>query len=508
MKKLLILILLMTMAVAAMAQKTYTQADVAALTKLAESGDAFAQDTLGLCYKNGNGVRKDMDAAKQWFAKACNQGLIDGAFNIANIYHNEKNYESALKWYLLLADMGHAPSMFNVGTYYDFGTGVAKNIHTALEWYLKAAGFGESNALNNLGFEYMQGSVFGKDPVKAFNYFRLSAEQEDKGGMWNVALCYGNGDGTKRDYPRYMAYIGRAIKAGYAISSSDKRYLSNLMNTLFKAADKNDPGACYVTALVLEEENKTEKAAKYRQKALVKYKDPSSLFYEGARMEEKKDYSAAVSYYLQAAQAGYSDAQVNIGVCYLEGIGYEKDLGKAVYWFKKAAEQNNSLAYYNLARCYGEGWGVRKDMSQYAAMLQKCVDNCEYWPAEYLLARCYYDGAGVPRDYEKAVFYLRKAANKGSEQAYGELGECYYYGRGIKQNYVTAAEYLKKNAATGNATGAAVNLLARIYANGRGGVVQNIPLAEELMSRAAKLGDNNSIEVIRKSMGAVSATAK
>ncbi|GEM_PF-5717314 len=40
----------------------------------AENGDRKAQYTLGICYRDGNGVTKDLTLAKYWFEKSAKQG--------------------------------------------------------------------------------------------------------------------------------------------------------------------------------------------------------------------------------------------------------------------------------------------------------------------------------------------------------------------------------------------------------------------------------------------------
>ena len=41
----------------------------------AEQGNAQAQYNLGVMYDNGQGVRRDHKIAKEWFGKACDNGL-------------------------------------------------------------------------------------------------------------------------------------------------------------------------------------------------------------------------------------------------------------------------------------------------------------------------------------------------------------------------------------------------------------------------------------------------
>ena len=42
--------------------------------KAAEQGDADAQDNLGSCYENGDGVSQDKRKAVEWYIKAAEQG--------------------------------------------------------------------------------------------------------------------------------------------------------------------------------------------------------------------------------------------------------------------------------------------------------------------------------------------------------------------------------------------------------------------------------------------------
>ena len=43
---------------------------------LAEQGDVAAQNNLGVMYSNGQGVKRNLSEAKEWFRKACINGRI------------------------------------------------------------------------------------------------------------------------------------------------------------------------------------------------------------------------------------------------------------------------------------------------------------------------------------------------------------------------------------------------------------------------------------------------
>ena len=54
-------------------EENYTQA-IEWHTKSANQGYAEAEYNLGVMYYNGQGVSKNLNTAKQWFAKACENG--------------------------------------------------------------------------------------------------------------------------------------------------------------------------------------------------------------------------------------------------------------------------------------------------------------------------------------------------------------------------------------------------------------------------------------------------
>ncbi|EGT81771.1 MULTISPECIES: tetratricopeptide repeat protein [Haemophilus] len=41
---------------------------------MAEQGDVAAQNNLGVMYSNGQGVKRNLSEAKEWFRKACDNG--------------------------------------------------------------------------------------------------------------------------------------------------------------------------------------------------------------------------------------------------------------------------------------------------------------------------------------------------------------------------------------------------------------------------------------------------
>jgi hypothetical protein len=76
---------------------------------------------------------------------------------------------------------------------------------------------------------------------------------------------------------------------------------------------------------------------------------------------DRADYKSALRVWLDAAQAGDSDAQNNVGEIYERGLGDTPNYAAAVIWYQKAADQGYARAQFNLGTLYEQGFGVEQD---------------------------------------------------------------------------------------------------------------------------------------------------
>lgn len=113
------------------------------LRKLAESGDATAQNDLGLLYYEGKGLPQNQKKAKEWFDKAVEQG--------------------------------HTGAQVNLGTLYLRGEGAPQSNQMALFWFRRAAAQEDALALAKLGLMYAQGRGVLQDFIQAHMWYNLSA---------------------------------------------------------------------------------------------------------------------------------------------------------------------------------------------------------------------------------------------------------------------------------------------------------------------------------------------
>ena len=94
--------------------KTEPTRAVAACRRLADQGDPRAEYALGKHYANGDGVKQDYRAAKDWFLAAAEQGHIRAQGKVAAAFWSGKgapqDYSKAYFWALLGRAGGDEPS--------------------------------------------------------------------------------------------------------------------------------------------------------------------------------------------------------------------------------------------------------------------------------------------------------------------------------------------------------------------------------------------------------------
>ena len=86
------------------------------------------------------------------------------------------------------------------------------------------------------------------------------------------------------------------------------------------------------------------------------------MYFFGEGMPRNAEQS--VYWYRMAAEQGYANAELDLGVAYETGIGVPSDLGEAAYWYGLAAAQGNADAQRFLGNLYSLGHGVPQDYVQ------------------------------------------------------------------------------------------------------------------------------------------------
>jgi len=199
----------------------------------AEDGGAMPQWVLGLCYRTGFGVEKDLALALNWFRKAAEQGLASAEFDLGLCYAKGEgvpnDFTASVKWFRKAAEQGFVAAQYGLGLCYDRGDGVIKDSTEAAKWYRQAADQGHDQAQHNLSILYAYGEGVTKDSVESAKWCRKAAEQGLASAQYNLGACSFTGDGVPKDPVQAHKWINLALAQGVTM---DRQILSVVERTM------------------------------------------------------------------------------------------------------------------------------------------------------------------------------------------------------------------------------------------------------------------------------------
>ena len=415
---------------------------LASYKKSAELGHAEAQFSVGLCYWEGNGVKKDAKLAADWFKKAAEQNHNTANFILGILYKIgegiDKNLEISAAYFRKAAELGDADAQYELAEYLFYGNGLKKDEAAAFSWYEKAAEQGQTDAEYSLGFCYFYGVGTQENENLAFDWYKKAANKEHAAAQYRLGLCYEKGAGVTANAKTAFQF-------------------------LLKAAEQDFP------------------------KAQVKL----GYFYKNGIGVEQNE-QLAFNWYKKAAEQGDDQGQDELADCYYDGVGTATNKELAFSWYKKAAEQGNPFSQRSLGLCYKFGHGTQSDPKLAFYWYEKSAMQGNSG-AQRLLAACYAEAIGVPQNYTLAFEWYSKAAEQGHAGAQVKLGDLYYFGRGVSKNYYKAVEWYKKSAEQGNAY-AQYNLGYCLY-NAQG-ISYDIEKSEYWVRKAAEQGEDLALELL------------
>ena len=124
----------------------------------------------------------------------------------------------------------------------------------------------------------------------------------------------------------------------------------------------------------------------------------------------------AVKWLERAAVAGLPVAQYRLGTLYERGRGVSADPVKSAHWYTLAAQAGNRKAMHNLAVAYASGTGVTKNMAEAARWFAKAA-ALGLSDSQFNLAVLYERGLGVPQSLLDAYKWYAIAATSGDTES-------------------------------------------------------------------------------------------
>lgn len=353
------------------------------------------------CY--GLGTKQDYEKAFQWFLKSSQEGHKFAQYSLANLYYYgnsvEKDLSQAFLWYQKSASQGQPYASYAVAQMYSKGEYVAENNETAQRYYKAAlSGFleleskdqADDNLFYKIGVMYKNGLGTEADISKAIDYFKRSAEMNNKNGLYEYGKTLIQGKYIEADLNKGLECIEKAMKLKnsnakrfFALEYISGEYFSqDIEKGLFmltECADKGDSFACFqLGQFYLKGEIVTqdlERAEKY----LLLAEDNEFTQYAFGKLylqEEKYDIQKAVDYFEKSADKNmWSSYQ--LGRLYLFGADeLEKDKEKAVEWLTKSANDGNEYVQNMLNNIDDfENMLLRNTVMGLFVNLSRCIED-------------------------------------------------------------------------------------------------------------------------------------
>ena len=331
----------------------------------------YVQYRIGKMFCYGLGTEQDYEKAFEWFERSAKQKNKFAQFSLANLYYYgsgvKKDLSQAFLWYQRSSSQGQPYAAYSIAQMYRYGEYVTKDNDTAQRYYKQAlSGFLkiESDDMANDDLFYKLGQMFkiglgtDSDVTKAIEYFRCSAEMNNKNGLFEYgkALLIGehipqNTDSAVKLLEKAVKLKNRNAKRFLALEYISGEHLEQDIEKgialLTECADSGDVIACYrLGKIYLQGEimpQNLDKAEKY----LLLAEDSEYTQYALAKLylqEEKYDIQKAVNYFENCAAKNHW-ASYQLGRIYLFGAkDIERDKEKAIEWFTKSANDGNEYA--------------------------------------------------------------------------------------------------------------------------------------------------------------------
>jgi len=173
--------------------------------------------------------------------------------------------------------------------------------------------------------------------------------------------------------------------------------------------------------------------------------DPRLNYLLGHAYIKTKAYIQAARYFQIATDAGYAEADDDLGYLFVTGLGVVKDYQRAFDLFNKAAIGGSASGMGNLGSMYSNGFFVKEDDAKALYWYEKSIEAGNAFGLAQA-AVMYFDGKGAPQDYNMAAGYFQQAADLGDGYSLKFLAIMYERGLLGKPDPAKAAELRLKAA--------------------------------------------------------------
>ena len=278
----------------------------------------------------------------------------------------------------------------------------------------------KAKALYEEGYDYFYGITRPVNRAKAVEYFLEAGKLENADALFFLSIHQQNHDNLKeatQAAKRSLELGNEAAKIKLGEIQEDEKLMKEGFNALKKKVDSGDMhyvnslGYAYEfgigTSLSIKEAMKYyEMAAK--QNNTLGMTNLADLYIQEDKLKKAKPLL------VKAAEKEHGYAQYLLAMNFFDL--YSENNKEALFWLEKAANHDEPEALFQLGVYYSEGNDLAKSIKYY----QRAAE-LNHADAALELSYIYDEGSIVEQDEDKALFFLKKSAELGNQEAIEEL---------------------------------------------------------------------------------------
>lgn len=277
-----------------------------------------------------------------------------------------------------------------------------KDYDSAYKFFKQSVDLGNIDSICELSRCYYWGRGVNVDYDKAVDFIRQGLDKGCDNCLFLMGLVLHDGNGVDKDLDKAKFYYRKAID-----ECSDKKFIGyaqgNLANILWDESTLSEDKSEIVSLYESSMNNGSD----------ISMENLGNHYYDGYNI--KSDYEKAYYYLRQAAQHNNTNVYTRLGYMCQYGQGIKQDYEMAKYWYEKGVNCGDHMCINNLAFMYDSGEGVEQNYTKAMDLYKKAIDlGNEY--AMCNLAAMYEYGKGVEVNIDYAIKYYKEAANMGFQR--------------------------------------------------------------------------------------------
>lgn len=182
---------------------------------LAETGHCSAQYRMGLFYRDGVVIEKNINEAKRWFLSSAEKGDKRAQNAMITLLMNGSPDEQTTAYLECskVAEAGNEEAQYTLSNMYLEGIGTASNKEKSMYWLRESAHNGSNEAKIVLIDLLSKGD--DKDSKEAYTMCLSLASTGHLGAQYRLGVMYWNGNGTEKNTEETVKWITASADGGY-----------------------------------------------------------------------------------------------------------------------------------------------------------------------------------------------------------------------------------------------------------------------------------------------------